>query len=592
MNGGLSALSSITYHANGMSNVIAHRTNQLVETIAQAPNGMARPLSISMTSPSVTPPNSFTTGTYSYDGAGNIKAMGSDSFKYDRYQRLVEAQMGSLSPSQSQTTTFDIYGNITAMNTNGTGENFPSSGTTNRLNSASYDAAGNTTGWNGNVYAWDLFNRMTHWGNGSEGWSYVYSADDERLWSIKDVANATYTNWTIRGFGNQVLTRDERRPPSPLVDPYEAPSSLCPTAPPGTNIFCDNFETGDTSAWGSTGTAGGRAVTDYVYRDGKLFATYDQDGDYKDVGLDHLGTIRAITNIFGEIGATHTYFPFGREATSPNQDTEVMKFTGHERDLQSTPGATADDLDYMHARFRSPLTGRFLSTDPAGGSPGAPQSWNLYAYSRNSPLLRLDSNGRTDRTFFEEFARDPALQARVLNAPYSPDRNRIAAIALGPMMVAFTAPALAAIAPEGAAATTLASALSGSVQGALNNEANPLAGMLTGEFAGAAANVFIPGKQIGSAFKSMAEGAIVDAVTGGSTGGAELGMTGAFSSLSRSILGSFSLLGKTLSNGTAAAIDEGMKSLGGLIGGGLDAVHAERNPATCNGGASSGASCQ
>ncbi|MEZ5312665.1 MAG: hypothetical protein R2862_02930 [Thermoanaerobaculia bacterium] len=144
--------------------------------------------------------------------------MGSDHFRYDRYHRLLESQMGSLSPSQSQTTTFDGYGNMTAMTTNGTGVNFPTSGLTNRLTSAAYDAGGNTTSWNGNSYSWDLFNRMTHWSNGSEGWSYVYTADDERLWSIQDVAGAGHTNWTIRGFGNQVLTRDERRPASPSAD--------------------------------------------------------------------------------------------------------------------------------------------------------------------------------------------------------------------------------------------------------------------------------------------------------------------------------------------------------------------------------------
>ncbi|HUO83950.1 MAG TPA: hypothetical protein VM534_02450, partial [Thermoanaerobaculia bacterium] len=36
-------------------------------------------------------PGCWTTGTYQYDGAGNIKAMGSDSFGYDRVNRLESA---------------------------------------------------------------------------------------------------------------------------------------------------------------------------------------------------------------------------------------------------------------------------------------------------------------------------------------------------------------------------------------------------------------------------------------------------------------------------------------------------------------------
>jgi RHS repeat-associated protein len=68
-----------------------------------------------------------------------------------------------------------------------------------------------------------------------------------------------------------------------------------------------------------------------------------------------------------------------------------MKFTGHERDLNQ-PGQ-ADDLDYMHARYHSPMAGRFLSFDPVGGNPKRPQSWNRYAYVQNRPLGFVDPRG-------------------------------------------------------------------------------------------------------------------------------------------------------------------------------------------------------
>lgn len=71
-----------------------------------------------------------------------------------------------------------------------------------------------------------------------------------------------------------------------------------------------------------------------------------------------------------------------------------MKFTGHERDLNSPAGA-GDDLDYMHARHCSPVTGRFLSVDPAGESinPQTPQSWNRYNYVQSNPLKYSDPSG-------------------------------------------------------------------------------------------------------------------------------------------------------------------------------------------------------
>ena len=53
------------------------------------------------------------------------------------------------------------------------------------------------------------------------------------------------------------------------------------------------------------------------------------------------------------------------------------------------------ELDYMHARYRSPLTGRFLSTDAVLGNPKRPQSWNRYAYTVGNPLRFTDPDGNT-----------------------------------------------------------------------------------------------------------------------------------------------------------------------------------------------------
>ena len=95
----------------------------------------------------------------------------------------------------------------------------------------------------------------------------------------------------------------------------------------------------------------------------------------------------------GAVVAYHAYYPFGEEATAFNQDSEQMKFTGHERDLGSLVGA-GDDLDYMHARHHSPFTTRFLSPDTIEGRPAQPQSWNRYLYTQNNPLVFKDPDGR------------------------------------------------------------------------------------------------------------------------------------------------------------------------------------------------------
>ncbi len=76
-----------------------------------------------------------------------------------------------------------------------------------------------------------------------------------------------------------------------------------------------------------------------------------------------------------------------------------MKFTGHERDLNGAAGA-GDDLDYMHARFCSPVTGRFLSVDSAPGDERLPQSWNRYAYTLGNPLRFIDPDGLSAKAYF------------------------------------------------------------------------------------------------------------------------------------------------------------------------------------------------
>jgi len=93
--------------------------------------------------------------------------------------------------------------------------------------------------------------------------------------------------------------------------------------------------------------------------------------------------------------AYHAYYPFGEEATAINQDTETMKFTGHERDL-GNPSSAADDLDYLHARYFNPQLGRFLRIDPKGryGALRAPQQRNRYCYAVGNPLAFIDPDGR------------------------------------------------------------------------------------------------------------------------------------------------------------------------------------------------------
>jgi RHS repeat-associated protein len=64
-------------------------------------------------------------------------------------------------------------------------------------------------------------------------------------------------------------------------------------------------------------------------------------------------------------------------------------FTGKERDTES-------GNDYFGARYYASSMGRFLSPDPSGAAfsaPSDPQSWNMYSYVQNNPLINVDPDG-------------------------------------------------------------------------------------------------------------------------------------------------------------------------------------------------------
>ncbi|HXH93130.1 MAG TPA: RHS repeat-associated core domain-containing protein [Thermoanaerobaculia bacterium] len=305
-------------------------------------------------------------GTYTYDGSGNITAIGADTFLYDAEGRVVTAVIRGV----TGTYTYDAFGNRKT----GTGETncygqtvcatpLTLDSTTNRLltttngttTNVGYDAAGNITSASGGVYAYDGTGMMTEATVGSDDRQFVYTADDERI----AVRQGQSWMWTVRGLDNKVLRE---------------------------------FTSTEPNNSAGLPTAGGTWIKDYIWRDGLLLASTDSTGTYH-YHLDHLGTPRLITNASGVKVAEHAYYPFGAEISlTPHEaNEEAMKFTGHERDIVVGDGYTLDD---MHARYYNATLGRFLSADPVLGGPDDPQSWNRYSYARDNPLRFSDPTGR------------------------------------------------------------------------------------------------------------------------------------------------------------------------------------------------------
>ena len=71
-------------------------------------------------------------------------------------------------------------------------------GTTNHISSVPYDGAGNQLSWGSYSYQWDAFGMMTRMQGAGNDNTHLYTADDERLWTIDFVlggseAGATQT---------------------------------------------------------------------------------------------------------------------------------------------------------------------------------------------------------------------------------------------------------------------------------------------------------------------------------------------------------------------------------------------------------------
>ncbi len=122
-----------------------------------------------------------------------------------------------------------------------------------------------------------------------------------------------------------------------------------------------------------------------IWAGGTLLGTYDADGTHFYLN-DPVGTRRAQTDSQGVLEQTCQSLPYGNGETCAPTPTENL-FTGKERDAES-------GLDYFGARYYSSAMGRFSSPDDGSDwDPTNPQSWNLYSYVRNNPLINVDPDG-------------------------------------------------------------------------------------------------------------------------------------------------------------------------------------------------------
>ncbi|MGI4719844.1 MAG: RHS repeat-associated core domain-containing protein [Janthinobacterium lividum] len=304
---------------------------------------------------------------YGYDASGNVTAIldllpsnvGSRTMSYDGLDRLKTASAPNL--WGSATYGYDALDNLTGTTITGgitaraTVHNI--NATTNRLDSITggppgfnvsygYDVRGNATQRNGQVFEYDLGNRLK-----------------------RAVGKATYTYDGFKRRVSVVGTDGVTR-----VQVYAQDGKLLYVAPSG------------------------RTATKYVYLRNHVLAevtgaavTYDH--------TDALGSPVAQTNAAGAVLSRTRYEPYGYMVAGTPR---TIGFTGHVNDNDTT-------LVYMQQRYYDAFAGRFLGVDPVVTDAETGGSFNRYTYANDNPYKYVDPDGRQKRSaeaFGDQFHRD------------------------------------------------------------------------------------------------------------------------------------------------------------------------------------------
>jgi len=236
------------------------------------------------------------------------------------------------------------------------------------------------------TYAYDAAGNMTKDGTGT---GYSYSFDDEnRLMIATGFGGGPYC-YVYDGNSFRVAKKSNS-------------DSTCTTGTV-TKLYWRSIVGDALAETDSSGSTTNAAYNEYVLFGRRRIASRNGSGGIFYYFADQLGSTRTITTgsgtgqTPGQLCYDADFTPYGQEISHTEwlQTTACppnYKFTSYERDTET-------GLDYAFARYYSSRLGRFLSTDPLGGSIGDLQSHNAYAYVANNPCNFVDPLGLATCTF-------------------------------------------------------------------------------------------------------------------------------------------------------------------------------------------------
>lgn len=128
----------------------------------------------------------------------------------------------------------------------------------------------------------------------------------------------------------------------------------------------------------------GNVVYNVVYAGAAVVAYGSSTNGYKYPLFDSSGNVTALTDGSGAVVASYRYLPFGQVQRTGSAVDNPFTFSGIYGVLDQGNGIYA-----MRRRFYDSTVGKFLQRDPIGITGGI----NLYTYSDNNPLIKIDPGG-------------------------------------------------------------------------------------------------------------------------------------------------------------------------------------------------------
>ena len=303
--------------------------------------------------------------TYYVDGNQESKtesvagvSKGTTNYTYDGVNRLVKEQ----TPDNTYSYQYDIYGNRSQLSVTGN-ENYTTSYTydkNNRLRNQTKklnESSETTDFWydpNGNQIS-SMTTTASSTGAPSMGVEPAggatnsYSEYDSWNQLTRTMQNGKTTSYTYNGDGLRMSKTVDGVTTSHIWD--------------GTNIA------GDVTNGTVTKYIRGIQLISSKKGSNESFYTYNGHGD-----------VVQLTNSSGNITKQYSYDAFGVEINKADNDTNPFRYCGEYYDTET-------DSTYLRARYYKPVTGRFISEDPAR------DGLNWYAYCGNNPVIFVDPRG-------------------------------------------------------------------------------------------------------------------------------------------------------------------------------------------------------